>query len=351
MSKQDWHSLTQFESHDLVKSWYKKTHGKQPNTAKTTQINALFTQGREYFRNSAVADLSVKPLLLYYGVLSLSRGAILLQDDQKREESLKPGHGLRNVDWQKTLSGGIGSVLELQIRACDGTFRELVESCPNKHVEQCFYSPKKTRIVVEHDLGTIKFADGDDLLTLDDLLSRLMNTSVHYQAITGRRSKWFPAIVTAHSAETHFALFTPHVLKDFQEAINEGSLLVQPTLKSWPNLPIDTIPQFSLVFRHEPDKAHQERFPVFHSKGDQQPMIVIQDFPNSDKLSEFFKLYLTSYVLGMLARYFPSRWIELLRYSPGDFARPLLMQAIEEIEDKFPKELSRLVPQHSVTLG
>ena len=80
-------------------------------------------------------------------------------------------------------------------------------------------------------------------------------------------------------------------------------------------------------------------------------MIVIQDFPNSDKLSEFFKLYLTSYVLGMLARYFPSRWIELLRYSPGDFARPLLMQAIEEIEDKFPKELSRLVPQHSVTLG
>ena len=38
-------------------------------------------------------------------------------------------------------------------------------------------------------------------------------------------------------------------------------------------------------------------------------MTGILDFPNQDKLSEFLKLYLTSFFLGMLARYYrPSGW-------------------------------------------
>ncbi len=72
MNKQDWHAISRFESHDLVKAWYKETHGREPNNAKISQVNAFFSQGREYFRNAVFADLSVKPLLLYYGVLSLS---------------------------------------------------------------------------------------------------------------------------------------------------------------------------------------------------------------------------------------------------------------------------------------
>ena len=32
-------------------------------------------------------------------------------------------------------------------------------------------------------------------------------------------------------------------------------------------------------------------------------MLVIQGFPNGDKLTKFIKLYLVSYVLGMIARY------------------------------------------------
>ena len=80
-------------------------------------------------------------------------------------------------------------------------------------------------------------------------------------------------------------------------------------------------------------------------------MAGILDFPKRDKLSEFFKLYLTSYVLGMLARYYPSKWMELLRNSPGDFAQPLLLRGIEAVESDFPVELSRQVPQHPSTLS
>ena len=346
-----WHEISRFESNDLVKIWYEKTHGKSPPADKISQINAFFKQGREYFNNAAGADMSVKPLLLYYGVLSLSRGTVLLLDISKKEESLKKKHGLEVVDWGHTLSGGIKNVLELKIKATDGTFRELVDVCPNIQNEQCFYFPTKTKVVVDHDLGPIKFASDGGLLSLDDLLSRLMQTASDYQGITERKSKWFPVVVTVHSTETHFALISPHVLPELLELVDEKSVFVQQTLKTWPNIEIETIPQVSLVFKHETEKAHQRKFPVFHYAEGHQTMTGILDFPNKDKLSEFFKLYLVSYALGMLARYYPSKWMALLLNAPGDFAQPLLVKAIQAIESDFPRELSRQVRQHPTTLS
>ena len=74
MSNQEWHEISRFESYDLAKSWYQQTHQRQMNATKTRQVNAFFIQGREYFKSASSSDMSVKPLLLYYGVLSLSRG-------------------------------------------------------------------------------------------------------------------------------------------------------------------------------------------------------------------------------------------------------------------------------------
>ena len=56
-----WQSLSRFESHDFVTRWYKKAHGRNPNTAKVSQINACFAQGREYFSNAGSSAMSVNP--------------------------------------------------------------------------------------------------------------------------------------------------------------------------------------------------------------------------------------------------------------------------------------------------
>lgn len=101
-----WKSIALFESHDYVDRWYRKAHGRSASATKVGQINASFAHGREYFRNAERSDLSVKPLLLYYGVLSCSRGVILANHPQKKEESLKPRHGLETVDWRHSLGGG-----------------------------------------------------------------------------------------------------------------------------------------------------------------------------------------------------------------------------------------------------
>ena len=69
-------------------------------------------------------------------------------------------------------------------------------------------------------------------------------------------------------------------------------------------------------------------------------MVVVLDFPNGGKLTEFIKLFLISYILGMLVRYYPSIWTALLRNDKGDFAQPLLVDAVEAIEQNFAQQLS-----------
>ena len=350
MTSQEWHNISRFESYDLAKSWYQETHKRQLNATKTKQINAFFIQGREYFRSASSSDMSVKPLLLYYGVLSLARGAILLRNASKKGESLAQSHGLKEVNWRGTVSDGIKNILDLGIQAERGTFLELVESIPNVHHTEYFSYQSKSKAVLQHDLGDIKFCTTGELLTLGDLLSRLKQTMHSFQGVTGRDPKWFLTIVTSYAAETHFLLFTKppdEVLK----LVDQRSVTIQPMPKGWPNLTLP-IPQQGLVFRHEAGSAHQSKFPLFHeTEGPQALMHGIANFPNGDKLNEFFKLYLTSFVLGTLARYYPSVWMALLSGSPGDFARPLIFEAIEAIESEFPAELSKQIGQHPQVLG
>jgi len=49
--------------------------------------------------------------------------------------------------------------------------------------------------------------------------------------------------------------------------------------------------------------------------------------------------YATSYALGMLSRYYPSRWVSLLTGGRGDFSYPLLAEASRVVEDVFPQVL------------
>ena len=151
--------------------------------------------------------------------------------------------------------------------------------------------------MLQHDLGDINFSKTHDLLTLGDLLSRLKQTMHSFQGVTGKAPKWFPTTVTTYPAETHFLLYTKppdEVLK----LVDQSSVTIQPMPKGWPNMTLP-IPQQGLVFRHKPGDAHQSKFPLFHDNENSQGLMQgIADFPNGDKLNEFFKLYLTSFILG-----------------------------------------------------
>ena len=339
-----WQSLARFESYDFVARWYEKAHQRKPNAAKISQINACFIQGREYFSNATSSAMSVKPLLLYYGALSLSRGVILANNPNKKEESLKKSHGLEPVDWQGTLKGGIKDVLELQIRSLDGTFAELVEVCHNLKTMHTFQGPTDRIGSDGHNLGKISFATHRSLLTLDDLISRLLQTAGMYEEITGRPSKMFPGCrIGSHPPGTHFAFPLVGIPSELKNLHDGKNVTIGSSNQIAPGLMQSDDAEDTLIFVHQDHAAYElakKQFPVSHySSG--EFMSLILDFPNGDKMTEFFKLYLVSYCLGMLSRYFPSVWMALLRNEKGDFAQPLLVRAVEAIESDFAENVLR----------
>ena len=336
-----WNTISRFESHDFVAKWYRKAHRRSASSAKVGQINACFAHGREYFRNAVGSEMSVKPLLLYYGVLSCCRGVILANDPEKKEESLKPRHGIEIVDWQKTLSGGIKNVLELQVRATDGTFRELVNVCWHLKTVHRFQGPTNQLGSSGQALGDVRFATDGSRMTLDDLISRVLQTGLAYPELTGRRAKMFGgARIASHPPGVHLAFPLVGIPEELSKLADGRRVRIGSSNQVAPGLRQGDDAKDTLIFVRHGDETHPDAFPVSHYGGEGEYMVVMLDFPNGDKLSEFIKLYLVSYILGMLVRYHPSIWTALLRNDKGDFAQPLLVDAVAAIEHDFAQHLS-----------
>ena len=250
-----WQSLARFESYDFVARWYQKAHQRKPNTDKVSQINACFIQGREYFSNAALSAMSVKPLLLYYGILSLSRGVILANNPNKKEESLKKSHGVEPGDWQGTLKGGIQNVLELQIRSSSGTFSELVEVCHNLKTMYKFQGPTDRIGSDGHNLGDIGFATDQSFLTLDDLISRLLQTAGMYEETTGRSRRMFTGCrIASHPPGTHFAFPLVGIPSELRYLSNGKNVIIGSSNQIAPGLMQSDDAGDALIFVHQ-DRA------------------------------------------------------------------------------------------------
>ena len=336
-----WQSVSRFESHDYVAKWYRNAHKRNASATKVAQINACFAHGREYFRNAKNSEMSVKPLLLYYGVLSCCRGAVLANDPDKKEESLKPRHGLETVDWRATLSRGIKNVLELRVRATDGTFGELVEVCRHQNTLHLFLGPTNDVGSTGQPLGDVKFATDGSHIKLDDLLSRLLQTGLTYAELTGRSAKMFRgARIASHPPGVHLAFPLIGIPDELKNIADGHNVTIGSSNQVCPGLQQSDDAGDTLIFTRRDQEAHLQGFPVSYYGGEGEYMVVTLNFPNGDKLTEFIKLYLVSYILGMLVRYYPSIWTALLRNEKGDFAQPLLVDAAKAVEEDFAKQLS-----------
>ena len=124
-----WHKLYDYESKDLIERYIEKNHNRKASKRQITEISSNFIQGREFFRNSEKANFSVKPLLLYYGVNSISRGLILLLNPHLSESSLKPSHALDTINWRDYISNN--NIINLPVEIKKGAFYELIKETKN----------------------------------------------------------------------------------------------------------------------------------------------------------------------------------------------------------------------------
>src|SRR5688500_5511743 len=114
--RRPWETLLNYESKELVRRRHLKRHGRAANAGRAGEIAAAFVQGREYFASAAAADPVVRPLLLYYGAMSLARGAVLFLSPGLREASLSPSHGVSATGWRETFGADRQDLASLRVR-------------------------------------------------------------------------------------------------------------------------------------------------------------------------------------------------------------------------------------------
>ena len=331
-----WNRMAIFESRDLVRDRFHIRHRRELGSQKAEEIASHLAQGRAFFNSAQDAQESVRPLLQYYGVLSLARGLILYLSTTLREAGLSNAHGLSAISWGQTLADGTHNVGELGIRLDSGTFSQLLDATQNRESTSIFVPPIPSRALwrkaeASPDQGTVISAL-DLLSRIPDLVNEFENTL----SIPSCCSKAF-VFTLSEDTQTDISIFP--------------GLLGLPDLDSVRmQFGIPPTCEMHLVNRHNFVGDIQNCFVRFIHKDANEmtalmPMLandsrgetfIIAPFKGGLQLSSLVKLFTLSYFLGMLARYFPTRWIAMSNRQTGDRLFPLLRAGSDLVHQQFP---------------
>jgi len=330
-----WEPLLRFESRDYLTRYYHERHSRQLNAQRAQEIGSCFIQGREYFTSASTASDTVKPLLLYYGIASLGRGFTLLRDGSKREESLTPGHGLTTMEWPKTLQPGISEVLELRVQCAKGGFQEFVEAAGNGQ-SYAWLDEQGQLGHFRNDFGEVAFLSDGSHVSLGDLLSREADLISEYETVNRGWGNIDLGTVVAlqDRLRLHFA---PVQGVDLKTALASYKF---PNNIQISNQHHPRIPMLQTICVDLPSVGeYRKKLAPMATGQENQVSWLVRPLPNGDNIADIHRIYLEAYILGMLSRYFPSKWMGLLRSEKGDVARSVILAAVARIESHFPKLL------------
>jgi hypothetical protein len=331
-----WDILVNYESNELVRRRYKELHHREANATHASEICASFSQGAAYFSSAKDADRIVRPLLLYYGVLSLARGTAIFLRKGRREASLSQTHGLVTVDWGSTLAQPNSNIGDIRVRvAKNGSLQEFADATENK-------TPMRLSQNTMNYISTYDTLIVDQEFTLADILSRLPELIEQY---TRWRSDGRCAI---GSIEKNSPIGT--VIINIQKRM--GSLNVdrdqaERIVQHFDVINVQEYPDvWHVVIRVPPGEiAGTRNIPGIwdyvppNSLGIGS-LCLVSRYPNGWFGSKPLALFSLAYILGMLARYFPSRWTSLMRNYGNDGAAPTLLSAMDIIEKQVPQTIA-----------
>jgi hypothetical protein len=332
MQHETWQQLLSFESRDLVSMWFIRIHGRDLNARRAKEITAAAKQAREFFRNSHAADTSVKPLLTFYGVASLTRALTLLLKRDGGEEGLTKGHGLETVDWSNQLSGdlsvGLGALNGLKIRTCSGLFSDFVKQTENRMSIHIRSSAVEWRFNYNQPIL------GDEIL-FEQITGRFPDLQKEHRMLGV--TPLYAAINELTADETKGAAIRV-LTKDFRgfepaysaigyEAKESGEWT---TLTSSAQFFSQQMPQFMHAYLHKTFRTIPNLY-------------LVAPMPSGNRYSQLCITYMMGFVLGMLARYFPTHWVSLAQGNKGDALWPILNRAHRIVEETFPELAAEMI--------
>ena len=314
-----WHKLYDYESRDLIERFISKKHNRKASARQVSEISSNIIQSREFFRNAEDANLSVKPLLLYYGVNSLSRGLVLLLNPYLSESSLKPSHGLDTINWRQSISEN--NLKDLTVEINNGGFYELLTSTKNKSYLKLHSSGINWK--VNFPVPNLK-----KRFTLENLIRIIPDLNVEYNKWlnenleTLKVSKFASNDMEYRFTIEKFKINQTIISNNFDSNILSNIRITENTSNFEIAIPVTYFPQLS-------QSINEDIFGIGN-------VTLCRLIPDNIYLNSISQLYCLSFYLGMLSRYFPSYWINLNKTEKGDSIYPLLLKSIDLIIDDYP---------------
>jgi hypothetical protein len=337
-----WESISLYESVDLVSKYYENRHGKTPSTGKSKEIVSCLTQGREYFTIAANTSDLVKPVILYYGVLSLSRGIILFLNSDARETTLSNSHGVGAAKWKDMLSKGIQEIPNLPVNIQNGTFLELQNATSNGEFFSIYQDSMFKRVSFGRTTKTL-IPVGQEL-TVKEILQRIPDLLYLYEQTFKEFSKCYLSdILYQNNSDLYVNIFETDLgLSDFEKIRNDLGLPKQ-LQSNWRNEEKNgkTTKVHTFTLKYENQDQLDSNAPMIQNDLNGR-MYFTSLLSGSYRLSSTLSLFLTAYSMSMLARYHPSIWISFTNRNSGDFSYPIMKASIALIQSRFPQ----LVVQH-----
>ncbi len=310
-----WHFLREFESKDLVKQYIKRKYDYTLNTGKALEISSAFKQGRSYFESSINADISVKPLLQYYGVVALSRGLILILNKTARESNIKPSHGLRISNWSTVVK--TKKLEEIKVKTSLGTFKELIEATKNIS----YFRGKSNYVNWQSEFD---IEENDFEISLKEL-------SYSFPDLKKSIESWLGLSIPSTKIESfeHENGITKIGIRDidfikeiFPEVLYSNIKIKDDDLYKIISYESDNWPNISQKWESS-----------FQTHGDPylQP-----PFTGNIFLNDIGKMFATTFIFGTLSRYYPTTWMNVTNGIENDRILPFAINYMDFIQEKFP---------------
>lgn len=322
-----WHRLALLESVDYVRRQYKIHHSRSIGTDYALEITAPVRQSREFFESALNADPSIRLLLQYYGVLSLSRSLILLATRGRREATLAQAHGLIPRNWNDIISRNDGKLTELMVKVTTGTFSELRTATKgqsilrhNSNRPQVLFSPSKL------ELNDLEF-NFVDLCRRDPNLSPMSERYLGYERLNCLVQE-FQSSNESMILKIPTGIIGASDLDHLNRIVGCGKFSCQQNGERQLTLTIskDDIDN-ELAFTDKIDLA-------FSVVGD---MFLQAKFSGAKSLSQLESMFAASYILSMISRYYPRAWLSLMNGTSKDEAYPLFLLVMDYIQVDFPR--------------
>jgi hypothetical protein len=332
MDQEIWQQLLSLESSDLTRQWYSKIHGRELSTRRVKEINAAAKQSREFFRNASNSNYSVRPLLTFYGVASLSRSLLLLLKREGGEETLASGHGLMTVDWGEHMSGdpstGLGALMKLKVQTCSGLFTDFVKVTENRICIHIHSSGVDWRL--NYDVP-----EQGKQITLGDLFARLPDLFKDYSNISSD-IRFSPVNELSFNQQNGFkAKVREEHFGSFKGVYQNMGYKIE-TEEKWSTLTCDakTLEQNTPLFIHSYVQKTFGAIPNLH---------IAEPFQDRFAFSQLGITYMVAYYLGMLVRYYPTHWISLSQGDKGDGLWPTINRAQQFVEKTYPELVIEMI--------